>query len=58
MTTAPSQTNLDLPPVDETTTSTKKHWIERLHNAAWTVFRHAQKHTGVGIVCSVAYFDP
>ncbi|KAG2118157.1 smf Mn2+ and Fe2+ transporter [Suillus discolor] len=58
MTTAPNQTNLDLPPVDGTTTSTKKHWIDRLHHAGWTVFRHAQKHTGVGIVCSVAYFDP
>ncbi|KAG2350940.1 smf Mn2+ and Fe2+ transporter [Suillus weaverae] len=40
------------------TTSTKKHWIDRLHHAGWTVFHHAQKHTGVGIVCSVAYFDP
>lgn len=58
MTTAPSQTNLVLTPVDGTTTSTIKRWIDRLHNAGWTVFRHAQKHTGVGIVCSVAYFDP
>ncbi|OAX42092.1 Nramp-domain-containing protein [Rhizopogon vinicolor AM-OR11-026] len=40
------------------TTPPRKHWIDRLHHAGWTVFHHAQKHTGVGIVCSVAYFDP
>ncbi|KAH7930469.1 smf Mn2+ and Fe2+ transporter [Leucogyrophana mollusca] len=33
-------------------------WVVKLHNIGWTVFHHAQKHTGVGIVCSVAYFDP
>ncbi|KAG2138710.1 smf Mn2+ and Fe2+ transporter [Suillus bovinus] len=55
MTTSPNQAN---PDTSETTTSAKKHWIDHLHHAGWTVFRHAQKHTGVGIVCSVAYFDP
>ncbi|OJA21566.1 hypothetical protein AZE42_10612 [Rhizopogon vesiculosus] len=40
------------------TTPPRKHWVDRLHHAGWTVFHHAQKHTGVGIVCSVAYFDP
>ncbi|KAK7453194.1 Manganese transporter smf1 [Stygiomarasmius scandens] len=25
---------------------------------AWTVFYHLKKHTGVGLVCAVAYFDP
>lgn len=55
MITSPTQADQDL--VGETTT-TKKHWIDRLHDVGWTIFRHAQKHTGVGIVCSVAYFDP
>jgi metal iron transporter len=53
-----NQANPDPQLADKTTTATKKHWIDRLHHAGWTVFRHAQKHTGVGIVCSVAYFDP
>lgn len=53
-----NQANPDPQLADKTTTTTKKHWIDRLHHAGWTVFRHAQKHTGVGIVCSVAYFDP
>ncbi|EGO05421.1 hypothetical protein SERLA73DRAFT_44261 [Serpula lacrymans var. lacrymans S7.3] len=38
--------------------SVRKHWTERLHDAAWTVFHHAKTHTGVGTVCAVAYFDP
>ncbi|KAH7915686.1 natural resistance-associated macrophage protein-domain-containing protein [Hygrophoropsis aurantiaca] len=33
-------------------------WVDRLHHVGYTVFHHAAKHTGVGIVCSVAYFDP
>ena len=33
-------------------------WHSRFKSAAWTVFNHAAKHTGVGIVCAVAYFDP
>ncbi|KAG1813170.1 smf Mn2+ and Fe2+ transporter [Suillus subaureus] len=55
MTTAPNQANPDL---RGGPTTTKKHWIDRLHRVGWTIFHHAQKHTGVGIVCSVAYFDP
>ncbi|KAH7886220.1 smf Mn2+ and Fe2+ transporter [Phlebopus sp. FC_14] len=33
-------------------------WTAKLHYIAWRVYHHARKHTGVGIVCSVAYFDP
>lgn len=56
--TTSNQANPDLQSAGGTKTTTKKHWIDRLHHAGWTVFRHAHKHTGVGIVCSVAYFDP
>lgn len=40
--------------------STRKgaHWSSILYNVAWRVYHHARTHTGVGIVCSVAYFDP
>ncbi|KAJ7116779.1 natural resistance-associated macrophage protein-domain-containing protein [Mycena crocata] len=30
----------------------------RLRTVKSTVFLHARKHTGVGIICAVAYFDP
>lgn len=55
MTASPNQAN---PNRQGRPTTTKKHWIDRLHHVGWTIFHHAQKHTGVGIVCSVAYFDP
>ncbi|KII93016.1 hypothetical protein PLICRDRAFT_49119 [Plicaturopsis crispa FD-325 SS-3] len=32
--------------------------LAHLKSGALTVFRHAKSHTGVGIVCAVAYFDP
>ncbi|KAI0931650.1 hypothetical protein AcW1_001011 [Taiwanofungus camphoratus] len=32
--------------------------LSRLRSTAWFVFQHVRKHTGVGIICSVAYFDP
>ncbi|KIM82213.1 hypothetical protein PILCRDRAFT_820595 [Piloderma croceum F 1598] len=35
-----------------------QRWKCRLKSAFSTVFNHATKHTGVGIVCAVAYFDP
>ncbi|KIK30057.1 hypothetical protein PISMIDRAFT_20916 [Pisolithus microcarpus 441] len=40
--------------------STRKgaHWSSILYNVVWRVYHHARTHTGVGIVCSVAYFDP
>ncbi|KAF9055749.1 natural resistance-associated macrophage protein-domain-containing protein [Panaeolus papilionaceus] len=31
---------------------------QRVKDAGWTVLHHATKHIGVGVVCSVAYFDP
>ncbi|KAI0334040.1 natural resistance-associated macrophage protein [Cubamyces sp. BRFM 1775] len=33
-------------------------WLERARKYAWVVIQHVSKHTGVGIVCAVAYFDP
>ncbi|KAI5998054.1 smf Mn2+ and Fe2+ transporter [Pisolithus albus] len=40
--------------------STRKgaHWSSIVYKVAWRVYHHARTHTGVGIVCSVAYFDP
>lgn len=57
MTISPNQAAAD-PQLGGGTTSPEKHWIGRLQHIGWTVFHHAQKHTGVGVVCSVAYFDP
>ncbi|KAI0778829.1 natural resistance-associated macrophage protein [Trametes elegans] len=33
-------------------------WIARARKYSWVVIQHISKHTGVGIVCAVAYFDP
>ncbi|ETW86739.1 Mn2+ and Fe2+ transporter of the NRAMP family [Heterobasidion irregulare TC 32-1] len=33
-------------------------WSRRLRRSGTVVVNHAVKHTGVGIVCAVAYFDP
>ena len=33
-------------------------WSTKLDHICWRLYHHATKHTGVGIVCSVAYFDP
>ena len=33
-------------------------WLERARKYAWIFIQHVSKHTGVGIVCAVAYFDP
>ncbi|KAF9461893.1 natural resistance-associated macrophage protein-domain-containing protein [Collybia nuda] len=33
-------------------------FVERAKTVGKTVLHHAKKHTGVGIVCAVAYFDP
>lgn len=38
--------------------STTRPWSQRLKDALLVVVKHATKHTGVGIVCAVAYFDP
>ncbi|TFK66073.1 putative transporter of the NRAMP family [Pluteus cervinus] len=31
---------------------------DRIKSVGYSVYHHARKHTGVGIVCAVAYFDP
>ncbi|EPT03403.1 hypothetical protein FOMPIDRAFT_1115960 [Fomitopsis schrenkii] len=31
---------------------------DRLRSTVFIVYNHATKHTGVGLICSVAYFDP
>ncbi|OJT04776.1 hypothetical protein TRAPUB_4570 [Trametes pubescens] len=33
-------------------------WRVRLTRSWRNVFHHVSKHVGVGIICSVAYFDP
>ncbi|KZP29257.1 natural resistance-associated macrophage protein [Athelia psychrophila] len=39
-------------------TTSYRPWSKRLKDASSVVVKHATKHTGVGIVCAVAYFDP
>ncbi|KAF9528096.1 natural resistance-associated macrophage protein-domain-containing protein [Crepidotus variabilis] len=38
--------------------SAKRSFGDRVRGGASLVLHHAKKHTGVGIVCAVAYFDP
>ncbi|KAJ3524698.1 hypothetical protein NMY22_g10885 [Coprinellus aureogranulatus] len=33
-------------------------WLERTKSAGKVAFYHLRKHSGIGIVCAVAYFDP
>uniref|UniRef100_A0A0W0FN74 Uncharacterized protein n=1 Tax=Moniliophthora roreri TaxID=221103 RepID=A0A0W0FN74_MONRR len=40
------------------TTCNKNCWKCRLFAGTKTVLTHVRKHTGVGLVCAVAYFDP
>lgn len=42
----------------ETAPPTRLSWSERARSVLSLVNHHARKHTGVGIVCAVAYFDP
>ena len=35
-----------------------RSFANRLRGAASLAWHHAKKHTGVGVVCAVAYFDP
>ncbi|KAF9819246.1 hypothetical protein IEO21_02285 [Rhodonia placenta] len=39
-------------------TSSSVSFYSRLRTSVSVVIKHATKHTGVGLVCSVAYFDP
>ncbi|KAJ8515896.1 hypothetical protein ONZ45_g6747 [Pleurotus djamor] len=39
-------------------THSESSWASRFKTAGKTILQHVRKHTGVGIVCAVAYFDP
>ncbi|KAN0100220.1 Natural resistance-associated macrophage domain containing protein [Tylopilus felleus] len=39
-------------------TTPRTGWSTKLYHIGWRIYHHATKHVGVGIVCSVAYFDP
>jgi len=43
---------------DSSSARKSPQWVSSLYDVGWTVLHHARKHTGAGIVCSVAYFDP
>ncbi|KAG6331720.1 hypothetical protein ID866_7370 [Astraeus odoratus] len=42
----------------ESSTQKRESWSSSMYSIVWRLSHHARKHTGVGIVCSVAYFDP
>ncbi|KAI0640106.1 natural resistance-associated macrophage protein [Trametes polyzona] len=47
------------PPPQQQRQAPEEHvFLRRAREHAWVVVRHITKHTGVGIVCAVAYFDP
>ncbi|KAF8559925.1 Nramp-domain-containing protein [Imleria badia] len=39
-------------------TAPRTPWSAKLYHVGWRLYHHATKHVGVGLVCSVAYFDP
>ncbi|KAF8447986.1 natural resistance-associated macrophage protein-domain-containing protein [Boletus edulis BED1] len=44
---------------DEVNENTRRTgWSGKLAHYGWKLYHHTTKHVGVGIVCSVAYFDP
>ncbi|KAG6376129.1 natural resistance-associated macrophage protein-domain-containing protein [Boletus reticuloceps] len=44
---------------DEVNENTRRTgWPGKLAHYGWKLYHHTTKHVGVGIVCSVAYFDP
>ena len=45
-------------PSQQARTSSNAGWHRRAQDYALLAVRHATKHTGVGIICAVAYFDP
>jgi metal iron transporter len=45
-------------PASIASTASKASWPDRFRTAGTTLVTHATKHTGVGLVCAVAYFDP
>jgi len=38
--------------------SPSRSFANRLKGVAYLTWHHAKRHTGVGVVCAVAYFDP
>ncbi|KAJ3986874.1 natural resistance-associated macrophage protein-domain-containing protein [Lentinula detonsa] len=36
----------------------KSKWTQRISKASGVVIHHIRRHVGVGLVCSIAYFDP
>ncbi|KAJ4001652.1 natural resistance-associated macrophage protein-domain-containing protein [Lentinula boryana] len=38
--------------------SPKPKWTQRISRASGVVIHHVRRHVGVGLVCSIAYFDP
>ncbi|KAI0828819.1 natural resistance-associated macrophage protein [Trametes gibbosa] len=57
---APHRLRADSPtqPQQQHPTPDEHPLLGRIRQYAWVVIRHTTKHTGVGIVCAVAYFDP
>ena len=45
-------------PSQQTPASSNGGWMRRSRDYASVILRHATKHTGVGMICAVAYFDP
>ena len=45
-------------PSQQAQTSSNVGWLHRTQDYVSLAVRHATKHTGVGIICAVAYFDP
>ncbi|THH18264.1 hypothetical protein EW146_g2684 [Bondarzewia mesenterica] len=45
-------------PADDSGQITPSLWSNRFRTTTRVIVEHALKHTGVGIVCAVAYFDP
>ncbi|KAJ3717132.1 natural resistance-associated macrophage protein-domain-containing protein [Lentinula raphanica] len=43
---------------EENSHKTNSNWTARISRASGIVFHHIRKHVGVGLVCSIAYFDP
>ncbi|KAJ3764357.1 natural resistance-associated macrophage protein-domain-containing protein [Lentinula raphanica] len=43
---------------EENSHKSNSNWTARISRASGIVFHHIRKHVGVGLVCSIAYFDP
>ncbi|KAJ3976341.1 natural resistance-associated macrophage protein-domain-containing protein [Lentinula raphanica] len=43
---------------EENSHKSNSNWTARISRASGIVFHHIRRHVGVGLVCSIAYFDP